>query len=245
MDGRGDGRAIGVLARRGIRRAARGRAPPPVRPTGLRVAVARACARAWGGRALPRRQGGQGLGSRAIVHLNPACTAGFRGLPVKIRPRGAEGPRPAPRQPGTMPATLRGRPRSKTLPTLPPATALVGGERRVSAHRGLRQQEYAGASAGDGRSAWRCIDCWWGGRPVGAPAGATIVAPERGMHGVATERGAMPAEGATTPACSCRRGPRRAETRLPFPGCRAVAATGGAGGSDRRRSRSVAGIAPG
>ena len=107
---------------------------------------ARACARAWGGGALPQRRGGQGLGSRAIVHLNPACTAGFRGLPVKIRPRGAEGPRPAPRQPGTMPATLRGRPRSKTLPTLPPATALVGEERRVSARRGLRQQERAGAS---------------------------------------------------------------------------------------------------
>ena len=95
-------------------------------------------------------------GSRALVHLNPACTAGFRGLPVKIRPRGAEGPRPAPRQPGAMPATLRGRPRSKTLPTLPPATALAGRERRVSARRGLRQQERAGASADGARSLCRC-----------------------------------------------------------------------------------------
>ena len=53
-------------------------------------------------------------GSRAVVHLNPAWTAGFRGLPVKILPRGANGPRPAPASPGTMPATLRCRPRSRT-----------------------------------------------------------------------------------------------------------------------------------
>ena len=92
---------------------------------------ARACARAGRGGACPQRQGGQGLGSRAVVHLKPPCTAGFRGLPVKIRPRGAKGPRPAPPEPGTRPATLRCRPRSKTLPTLPPATARGLEERGV------------------------------------------------------------------------------------------------------------------
>ena len=87
-------------------------------------------------------------GARAFDHLNPACTAGFRGRPVKILPRGAHGPRPAPAPQGPMPATLRYRPRSRT-PARPVGDSRPALERmrRVSAHRGLRQQERAGIAA--------------------------------------------------------------------------------------------------
>ena len=53
------------------------------------------------------RRGGRALGSTPNGRLNPAWTAGFRGRPVKARPRAARGSLPAPSSHAAMPSTAR------------------------------------------------------------------------------------------------------------------------------------------
>ncbi len=53
------------------------------------------------------RRGGRALGSPRNGRLNLAWTAGFRGRPVKARPRSAKGSYPAPWLRAAMPSTTR------------------------------------------------------------------------------------------------------------------------------------------